>query len=252
MLRLRAPVQRLLDEVEDVTGRSVQVMRDADLAVLATIQIARHGAPFHVLRYRPTDGPIDYFVAYQAGMLLRQFRVPPSERMDFAPLAGGAKGVEALLGARPGLGKQDLDVLPRMAEFVARWALLTLRSIPVGMRVDDGLARNHPELRELQVEGVAEHHRQNLQVLSMRVGRLDVPSTLLGFNAAQALHADRLLGTDRFTTPYRAAGAIEQGQQLLDIFDELPADPSTDRTLIDRWAAACGMTGWYEWTPYLP
>lgn len=252
MLRLRAPVQRLLDQVEEVTGKSIQVMRDADLTVMTTIQTARQGAPFHVLRYRPTDGPLDYFVAYQVGMLLRHFGVPPSERMDLAPLPGGAQGVAALLRALPGLGKQDLDLLPRMAEFVAQWAVLTLRSIPIGMRVDDALARDYPELRELQVEGVAEQHRQNLQVLSTRVGRLNVPSTLLGLNAAQAIHADRLLGTDRFTTPYRAAGAIEHGQELLDIFDELPADPSADRTLIDRWAAACGMTGWYQWTPYIP
>jgi hypothetical protein len=252
MLHLRAPVQQLLDEVEQVTGKSVQLMRDPDLAVLTTIQTARHGAPFHVLRYKPSDSPIDYFVAYQVGMLLRQFRVPRSERVDLAPLPAGAEGVERLLGTSPDLRREDRDMLRRMAEFVAQWAVLTLRSIPVGMRVDDALARDHPELRALQAAGIAEHQRQNLQVLSTRVGRLSVPVTLLGLNAAQALHADRLLGTDRFTPPYRAAGAIDQGRELLATFDELPSDPVNDRTLIDRWAASCGMAGWYQWIPYIP
>lgn len=252
MLRLRAPVQRLLDQVESVTGRSIQVMRDADLPVLTTVQTARHGAPFHVLRYRPVDGPLDYFVAYQVGMLLRQFRVPPEERVDLAPIPSAPKAVETLLKTGQALGKVDLEVLPRMAEFVAQWALLTLRSIPVGMRVDDWFAQDHDELHELQAAGMAEQHRQNLQVLSTRLGRLTVPTTLLGLNAAQALHADRLLKTDRFSIPYKAAGALDQGQELLNIFDELPTDPISDRALMDRWADACGMTGWYEWTRYIP
>jgi hypothetical protein len=252
MLDFRAPVKWLLDEVERVTGKPVQIMRDPGLGVMTTIQTARRGAPFHILRYKPTDAPLDYFVAYQVGMLLRHFRVPPNERFDLAPLSDGAQGAGALLRVLPGLGKQDLELLPQMAGVIAQWAMLTLRSIPIGMRVDDALARDYPELRELQVAGVAEQYRQNLQALSTRVGRLSVPSTLLGLNAAQALHADRLLGANRFTTPYRAAGALEHGQELLDIFDELPVDPSADRTMIDRWAAACGMTGWYEWTPYIP
>lgn len=252
MLHLSAPVQRLLDEVEEVTGRSVQIMQDPELPVLTTVQTARHGTPFHVLRYRPTDGPLDYFVAFQIGMLLRPFRGPQKEHMDLVPLPAGADGVATLLRAVGGLRQEDLNLLPRMVEFIAQWALLSLRSIPVGMRVDDALAREHPELATQQAEGVAEQHRVNLQALSFRVGRLDVPSTLLGPNAAQALHADRLLGVDRFSTPYRAAGALEQGQELLDIYDEVPADPRSDRSLMDRWAAACGMTGWYKWTPYIP
>ena len=59
--------------------------------------MAWNGAPAHVLHYRPTNEPIDYWVAYQAGYALRLFDLPPNERFDFAGTGEGAKQVEMLL-----------------------------------------------------------------------------------------------------------------------------------------------------------
>ena len=47
-------------------------------------------------------------------------------------------------------------------------------------------------------------------------------------------------------------GALELGAELLSILDKLPADAAHDRELVDAWAAAIGMTGWYTWIPYKP
>ena len=41
------------------------------------------GAAYHVLRFKPTNEPIDYFVCYQAGFLLRLFANSPTQRFDF-------------------------------------------------------------------------------------------------------------------------------------------------------------------------
>ena len=30
----------------------------------------------------------------------------------------------------------------------------------------------------------------------------------------------------------------------------MPNDAGHDRELVDAWAQAIGMTGWYAWTPY--
>ena len=70
MQHLRAATQDILKRIETLSGKSVQLMRDDSLSVLATLQMARHGAAFHVLRYKPTDEPLDYLVAYQAGTSL--------------------------------------------------------------------------------------------------------------------------------------------------------------------------------------
>lgn len=51
MQHLRAVRKGILKRVEERTGRSIQFLRDEKLSLLATLQMARNGADFHVLRY---------------------------------------------------------------------------------------------------------------------------------------------------------------------------------------------------------
>lgn len=51
-------------------------MRDEKLSLLATLQMARNGANFHVL---PSNEPFDYVVAFQAAFVLRLFEIEPSK-----------------------------------------------------------------------------------------------------------------------------------------------------------------------------
>ena len=94
--------------------------------------------------------------------------------------------------------------------------------------------------------------QENLQLLSKRMGSLSIPVPLLGPVAAYALFADWLLGRSLYAIPYRAAGVLDLGAELLAISDATRPDAKHDCELVDAWAAAIGMTGWYAWTPYKP
>jgi hypothetical protein len=60
---------------------------------------------------------------------------------------------------------------------------------------------------------------------------MSIPVPLLGPVAAYALFADRLLGQTSYAIPYRAAGVLELGAELLAILDKLPAGvPPTTET----------------------
>ena len=74
----------IIERVESLSGRPVEFRPDSTLTLRATLQIARGGAPTHVLRYRTTNEPLDYWVAYQAGFALPLFELPATERFDFA------------------------------------------------------------------------------------------------------------------------------------------------------------------------
>jgi hypothetical protein len=89
-------------------------------------------------------------------------------------------------------------------------------------------------------------------VLSYKLGKLSVPTTLLGPLAAYALFADRLLGTRTYSIPFAATGLLKHGKELLRIWDELPKEPNHDCELVDQWALGSGLTGWYKWIPYQP
>jgi hypothetical protein len=92
--------------------------------------------------------------------------------------------------------------------------------------------------------------QENLQLLTMAMGRLTVPVPLLGMPAAYALLADQLLGTGVYAIPYRAAGVMGMGEALRDAGAAVPQGPEHDRALIDAWAQALGMSSWYQWRPY--
>ena len=126
MQDLRAATKGILARVEEKTGKSIQFMRDEQLKVLATLQMARNGAGFHVLRYSPSNEPLDYLIAYQAGYVLRLFENQPSERFDFAPKPDAGKEVATLVGPTLSMSAADREVLPQFSDVVAQWALLSL------------------------------------------------------------------------------------------------------------------------------
>jgi hypothetical protein len=252
MQHLRSVTRNILKRVEELSGKSIQFMRDEKLPVLATLQMARHGAEFHVLRYRPNNEPLDYLIAFQAGFVLRLFENAPSQRFDFAPSPTAGRNVEPLLATGQALSPDDKKVLPEFAKFIAQWVLMNLRSLPIGMRIDRWIAAEHPELKELQAASIALQQQQNMGILSHRVGKLTVPTTLMGPIAAYAIFADRLAGSKGFAIPFEAAGLLAQGQELIDIWDEIPADAAHDYELVDRWAVSSSLNGWYKWIPYQP
>ena len=250
MKNLRPETLAIVKRVETLSGCPVEFKPDSSMTLRATLQMARNGAPAHVLRYRPTNDPIDYWVAYQAGYALRLFGLPPNERFDFAGTGVGAKQVETLLRTGQPLNDVDKIVLPEFAQMTVHWALMNLRSYAIGMRIDQWIANEYPFLGEMQAAGVDSMQQENLQLLSKRVESLSIPVPLLAPVAAFALFADRLLGKSIYGIPYRAAGVLELGKELLRISDTLAAGAGHDRELVDAWAASIGMTGWYTWLPY--
>ena len=73
MLPLRPETQALVEQLAALSGKPLEFMRDSSLSVLASLQIARNGAPYHLLCYRPSDEAVDYIVAQQVGFVLRMF-----------------------------------------------------------------------------------------------------------------------------------------------------------------------------------
>jgi hypothetical protein len=80
--------------------------------------------------------------------------------------------------------------------------MMNLRSFAIGMRIDQWLADQHPDLHLLQRQGMDALQQENLQLLSQRVGKLAIPVPLLGPVAAYALFADRLLGKTTYAIPF--------------------------------------------------
>jgi hypothetical protein len=252
MRHLRAATKGILKRVEDLSGKSIQFVSDEKLPLLATLQIARNGADFHVLRYKPSAESLDYLIAFQAGFVLRLYENEPDQRFDFSPAPDAGRRAESLILDGLALSADERKALPAFADSVAQWALMNLRSLPIGMRIDRWIADDFAELRAQQQACIAVQVQQNVDLLSFRQGKLSIPTGLLAGIASYALFAERLLGDGSFSVPYGAAGALTRGEQLLSLLDGVPSGPQYDCELVDRWAAAAGLAGWYNWIPYVP
>ena len=250
MKNLRPETMEIVKRVESLSGVPVEFKPDSSLTLRATLQMARNGAATHTLRYQPSNSPIDYWVAYQCGFAIRLFDLPPNERFNFAGTGEGTQQVKTLLITGQPLKEADQVFLNEFAELTTHWALVSLRSYAIGLRIDQWLFDEYPSLRPMQAEGVDAVQQENLQLLSKRLGNLSIPVPLLAPAAAYALFADRLLKKETYAIPYRAAGVLGLGKELLAISDGISTNRSHDCELVDAWADAIGMTGWYRWLPY--
>lgn len=249
-MQLKRITRDILERVEEVTGASVQLMRVDGLSVLVTIKMARHGSPFHILQYKPTDTPLDYFAVHQAGYILRLYENAPDARFDFSPSDEGVSVIEEMVKKSSGQKKIDPEYLRSFSELMNTWALMNLRSLPVGMRLDAWIRTNFPELHDLQAEGLAIQQQQNLSILSLSQNGLRVPIELMGTIAGYALFTDRLLENSSYAIPYRSAGLLDDGARLLKVWDSVPSTATHDRELIDSWSSATYMNNWYKWIPF--
>ena len=170
------PETRLIvDQVEQITERPIRFAEDAALAVIANLRIARSGAQEHVLTLRPGGESLDYVVAYQCGYVLRLYETPPDQRFDFAASpSDAADRMAPLLKAMLASGDAAPD-LPAVAERMSHWLLLTLRSLPVGLRIDRWIYDTYPALREQQAASLTRQQEENAGHIRWRAGKVRFP-----------------------------------------------------------------------------
>jgi hypothetical protein len=245
----------IIELVEQKTDRRVEILPDRSLKVLARVTMARGSAPVHLLSYNPSARGIDYLIAYQCGYILRLFENPPDGRYDFAANDSGRRAVQNTMAANKKVRKMGLPE-PAIRQFATQLydGLMTqLRSAPIGMRIDKWLWDEYPALRDQQKASVTKQQQDNIQGLSPDI-RAIAPETVFkgnaGMNAAYAILCDELLDQELFVIPYRSVGYEDLGAHLLDIWEEVPADATHDRELVDAWAGELGLSQWYRWVPF--
>jgi hypothetical protein len=242
--------QRALNELEELSGKPVVLREDAGLPNLARIHIAAATRPVHVLSYSPAAvHELPYLVCFQCGLANRALRAAPDERFNVASTDQTYRKVEKLVReqrAIPG------EMIATYSQMITDGLGTQLRSMPIGIRVDWALHRDHPELRDLQRAAAERSMKENLGCLHPSI-RAQAPDLFLGatigMNAAYALAWSRAWNEDAQNVPYRLAGFLEQGEILLDALDAIPDSPTHDRELVSKWASLLTIDHLYQVGP---
>jgi hypothetical protein len=239
----------ILSLTESLSGRPVRVQEDPQLQTLATINMARGTAPMHLIRYRPVpQRQPDYHICYQCGFVIRLFENPPESRFDFGKSPEASSKMDLLLADRSLPPQARL-----MKEMLLNGLMTQLRSIPIGLRIDDWLWNLCQELRGEQTASAYLQLQQNAQVLSPGI-RKSFPRKVVNantaMNAAFAMYWAEKLSDATISLSYRSIGADSNGKALLEITRGLDASPQNDWALVDAWAEELGLRGWHQWIPY--
>jgi hypothetical protein len=259
-LTLRQITRDIISLVEEKSGIPVRVTQDPNLPTLATVRIARKGStPVHLVVYKPSPGESpDYAICFQCTYVLRLFSNPPEKRFDLTDTEKGRQEVEKMITAPGGVASKFRLRKAQIEELRSQFLdglLIHLRSVPVGLRVSEWLATHYPELEPLEKEHVQREFDINRQSLQEQIKEITPPKV---FQAAQAIAAAYALywsefyGKPEVFNPYILAGFEKDARALLDIYHQIPDDPTFDQALIDAWGKHLGLTSWYAWLPYQP
>jgi hypothetical protein len=146
----------------------------------------------------------DYLICYQCGFILRLFAIRASERVDVASTAEGRQVVHRLLTAPDGPGKK---MAPEKIE---------------GLRDQLFAARHDHAPAQRQPRGAEPAPEKNRSERSLPIQRLN------------ERRLRRVLGAGfsdpPLTVPYKAAGVLKAGQELLSLLDQIADDPTGKET----------------------
>jgi hypothetical protein len=248
-----AAVGKVLKQVESLSGKPVHIEATSNLPpnILANVRMARGGLPFHVIEYQSSLGASpDYVIVYQCGFIIRRYAVDATNRQDFIATTDGEAAVRGWVRNNPKSTEQPEANASGLIRFLHSGLLSQVRSIPVGLRVDDWIFQEFPELQPLQQKALAKQFNDNAAALRPDV-QASMPEPPLAINIIMSVAfalfwADRLI-QPQIALPYQATGYIERGRTLLDIFKRTPTNPSQDTVLIDAWADTLGIRNWYRW-----
>ena len=131
--------------------------------------------------------------------------------------------------------------------------ILQLRSIPVGFRVDAWVRDTFPALVEQQRASATRQLDEYQAALAPQIKKIapeKIYRASLGMNAAFASFWGRELSDPSVTVPYKVAGLLPLGEELLAAADGLPSAPASDRALIRAWGDLLGVGDWYTFAPF--
>jgi hypothetical protein len=242
--------QRAMNDLEDLSGKPVVLQEDTRLPNLARIQIATAARPIHVLSYSPkAAAELPYLVCFQCDLAKRAVLAAPDEKFNVASTDATYRLVERLVRDQKAVPE---NMIATYSQIITDGLGTQLRSMPIGIRVDRTLYRDHPELRDQQRAAAERSMKDNVGCLHPSI-RAQAPELFVqataGMNAAFASAWSGLWNEDAHRVPYRLAGFLEQGEELLAALDAIPDSPTHDRELVSKWANLLKIDHLYQVGP---
>lgn len=253
-MELRDATRKLMAETEQATGCQVAVTVDSTLTTMSGLLMATADRPGHLVRIHPRgSAAVDYYIAYYCGMIQRFFENPPEERFLFGVGDKGRYQFRKMLERMPTYRRLGEAAIFAMSEELLNGLMTHLRSIPLGLRLDNWIFSEHSEFVEMQRTAIQSQLQENNRSSSDKFRSVCPPQVFdatMAINAAFAQFWAEKWNQPELTLPYKVGGYAAAGGKLLKLFQDVPDSGRSDRALIDAWGTELNLTNAYVWVPY--
>ena len=257
--QLHPDVGRIWKDIENLTGRGFLLAPDGTIASYANalVELGEPGSPLYVVRYVPSkEDDLPYFLAHEAGHILRYYRGPPEKRVmpmiteEARQRFRGEFRDDLYRLARKGL--PDF-VLEDMANIWHEGVVRQVSNFPVDMRIERWLYEGYEGLRPAQRKALKGQLVENLLSLGPSI-RASTPKKVFEaaatMNCSFAAYLSWLYRDRNLRRVYSRDTHYQRGERMAKRVWETPdSGLEQDFVTVNRWAEDFGVASWFGWAP---
>lgn len=243
--------QKLIDKVEKVTGYRVSIGSVTGINGYAQMITATAQNPMHMININQKYAHIgDYVVASQCAMLLAKW-TNPTRIPIFVPNQGKVSYQIDKVSQNKKLQNFSIEIARQYASQIVMGLLHQLLSQPIEMISIDICRQECPSLFNLMDTAISNeiqelHQSLKLEVRQKTPEEIFIKNTMM--NAAFTLNWSRISGNQHLLVPFFAANILNEGKELLKIYDSVDTDdPQRYSKTVNVWAEKLDMASLYRW-----
>lgn len=249
-----------ITELEEASGKEIQIQTVADLPVDAKIEIAEnYGRDFHLVSYRPDSPRVEHLICHELTHL--KFILEARKVNENQLFTSGE--VESLqfrkwLNATEKKLKSDglpLDAIHGFIDRIFQGINSRVFNAPIDLFIEDLLFKDFKELRPYQFYSMIQMDKLALQaVTDPQILNLTPPaliSKLKVYNTITARQVDNLFGTSLEAKYPLSPMEKSQLDQFWNEFLEYRLDraPGEEYELVQNWANDLGLDSYFKLKP---
>lgn len=255
--KLPIDVERIVSEVEQLTGKSYLLVPDPRIEMYAnaTVEPASGEQAHHILRYAPGhEQDLAHLIAHESGHLLRLYGAPEEQRrIPYISREHRERANSEMKSHRERLERRVLPsaVLNELEGVWHQGLVRQLYNTPTDMRIERWIRENYYTLQTAQRRSLKVNLAENQQVLRPAVaaftpGKLTRIANVL--NAAYAIYLGWLLEDKRLEQPYRKTPYYKDGLELAkQVWNSSDQGHDGDNMVVQDWAQYFGVENWFDW-----
>lgn len=251
-LSIEPATKAIIGLVEEKTEKDFDFIDKPDLAVSASVKIARSFMPSHIVAFKRRDSHrLSHLIAHECGHILRYYSVPIEKRVIPVSYEEHRQRANNLLERteRKKLNKLPPDVAIKLKGMWIHGIVRQLTNLPVDYRIETWLYNDYPDLRPSQKLSLDADYSDALAETSARIEKI-TPDLIQKKSILMSSAFYAAIDTKLDTTYSKGFEKYSKGgfyNSLVMALQEEDQGFDQDIRIIGEWAETLNLRDWFAW-----